>query len=89
MVTSQLQILKSLASFCRHKKKEYLICLERVYLLNALVLESGSLLVLQIQGRPKVAISSAGTVGERKRAELYNRARQAAGKNIHSDQNKI
>lgn len=51
-----------------------------VYLLNALVLENGSLLVLQIQGRPKEAISLASTVGERKRAELYNRPRLTAGK---------
>lgn len=45
------------------------------YLLNVLVLENGSLLVLQIQERPKEAISSAGTVGEKKWAELYNRTR--------------
>lgn len=54
------------------------------YLLNALVLENGSLLVRQIQGHPIEAISSAGTVDERKRAELYNRTRHAASKDIHS-----
>lgn len=35
------------------------------YLLNVRVLESGNLLVLQIQEHPKEAISSADTVGER------------------------
>lgn len=57
------------------------------YLLNALVLENGSLLVRQIQGRPKEAISSAGTVGERKGAELYDKTRHAARKNIPSHEN--
>lgn len=57
------------------------------YLLNALVLENGSLLVQQIQGRPKEAISSAGTVGERKGAELYDKTRHAARKNIPSHEN--
>lgn len=40
-----------------------------IYLLNDPALENGSLLVLQIQGRPKEAISSAGTVGERRQRE--------------------
>lgn len=40
-----------------------------IYLLNVPVLVSGSLLVLQIQGHPKEAISSAGTVGERRERE--------------------
>lgn len=54
------------------------------YLLNALVLENESLLVRQIQGRPKEAISSAGTVDERKRTELDKRNRHTASKDIHS-----
>lgn len=47
-------------------------------LLNALVLENESLLVRQIQGRPKEAISSASTVDERKRTELHKRNRLQA-----------
>lgn len=54
------------------------------YLLNAPVLENESLLVQQIQGRPKEAISSAGTVDERQRTELHRRKRHTASKDIHS-----
>lgn len=55
---------------------------ELLYLLNAQGLENVSLWVLQIQGRPKEAISSAGTADESERSKMKQQCKDTFKKII-------